>query len=60
MNKRKPLTQSEMAAELAKLDLIPDDEASKRSDDLMRSLLATPPDPYTPKRKPESNNKPAK
>jgi hypothetical protein len=59
--KRKQLTQSERAAEMAKLDLMPDKEASERTDDLMRALLARPPDPYTPKPKKQAKrSKPAK
>ncbi len=33
------------------LDLLPKDEALKRADALLRAMLATPPDPYTPKPK---------
>jgi hypothetical protein len=33
------------------LDLLPKDEALKRADELLRKMLATPPDPFTPKPK---------
>jgi hypothetical protein len=49
MRKRKQLSASERAKELAKIELRPD--AEKRSDDLLRALLATPPDPFTHKLK---------
>lgn len=56
--KRKPLTESEMAAELAKLDLLPDREANARADEMLRAMLAQPPDPFTPKS--EKQSKPLK
>ena len=60
MPKRRELTESERAAELAKLDLLPDREARQRTDDLMRAMLASPPDPFTPKPKRVKRSKPAK
>lgn len=56
--KRKPLTESEMAAELEKLDLLPDGEAQQETDALLRAMLAKPPDPFTPKQ--QKSNKPLK
>jgi len=57
MTKRKPLTATERAAEIAKLDLRPAGEANKRTDDLLRTLLTSPPDPFTPKAKPAKRAK---
>ena len=53
MNKRKPLTATERAAEIAKLDLRPVGEANRRTNSLLRTMLNSPPDPYTPKPKPK-------
>jgi len=47
----KQLTPAQRAAEIAKLDLRPASEAAKRTDELVRALICTPPDPYTPKPK---------
>jgi hypothetical protein len=58
MAKRKPLTTEEMAAELAKLDLLPDAEAQAEADAMLRGMLARPPDPFTPKR--DKSTKPLK
>jgi hypothetical protein len=33
------------------LDLLPRDEGMKRADELLRALLETPPEPFTPKPK---------
>jgi hypothetical protein len=52
MIKHKPLSATERAAEIAKLDLRPIGEANKRTDDLLRTMLSSPPDPFTPKAKP--------
>jgi hypothetical protein len=57
MTTRKPLTATERAAEIAKLDLRPVGEANKRTDDLLRNMLSTPPDPFTPKAKPAKRSK---
>ena len=53
MTKRIPMTTEERAAEIAKLDLLPRGEAKKRTDQLVRAMLNTPPEPITPKSKPE-------
>lgn len=50
--------QTASTAELEKLDLLPPDEAERRADDLLRAMLARPPDPFTPKR--EKTSKPLK
>ncbi len=49
-NARKP--QKEDA-----LDLLPRAEALKRTDDLLRAMLNSPPDPQTPKAKPKKRAK---
>jgi len=54
----KPLTKEEMAAELKKLDLLPDVEAQAEADNLLKAMLSQPPDPFTPKQ--EKSNKPLK
>jgi hypothetical protein len=46
MTKRKPLTATELAAEIAKLDLLPAGAASKRTNRLLRTMLNTAPDPH--------------
>jgi len=51
MTKRKQLSASERASELAKIDLLPRREGQQRADDLLRAMLVTPPDPFTPKPK---------
>ena len=60
--KRKQLTAAEMEAELAKLDFMPEAQGKKRADALLKNLLASPPDPCTPKpkRKRAKSAKPAK
>ncbi|HEY2966987.1 MAG TPA: hypothetical protein VGK75_01360 [Casimicrobiaceae bacterium] len=57
MTKRQPLTAAERAAEIAKLDLRPAGEANKRTDSLLRTMLNSPPDPFTPKVKPKKRAK---
>ena len=47
MTKRKQ--QAARARELPEMELRADGE--KRADDLLRAMLATPPDPFTPKPK---------
>jgi len=37
--------------EIETLDLLPRAEGLKRADDLLRAMLSSPPDPYTPKPK---------
>lgn len=58
MNNAKTSKQAEaQKAEIAKLDLRPAGEANKRTDDLLKNMLNSPPEPFTPKAKPA---KPAK
>jgi len=57
MTKHKPLTATERAAEIAKLDLRPVGEANRRTDSLLRTMLNSPPDPFTPKAKPKKRAK---
>ena len=52
----KQLTPAQRAAEIAKLDLCPAGEANKRTDALLRNMLNTPPEPFTPKPKPKPKN----
>jgi len=47
MPKPKPSTKREIES----LDLLPRAEGMKRADDLLRAMLNSPPDPYTPKPK---------
>jgi len=47
----KQLTPAQRAAEIAKLDLRPAGEANKRTDAILRNMLNTPPEPFTPKPK---------
>jgi hypothetical protein len=42
MNKRKQLTDAEIDAELAKLDLMPDAEARRQTDALIKRLMSNP------------------
>lgn len=51
MSKRKEPSAAEQASELAKLDLLPQGEGHKRADELLRAMLNSPPEPYTPKPK---------
>jgi len=60
MTKRKQLTDAELDAEIAKLDLMPDKDARRQTDDLLRRLLSSPPEPFTPKPKKAKRSKPAK
>lgn len=57
MNNSKQLSEADRAAELAKMDLLPKREATKRTNALLRALLATPPEPFTPKQKPKKRTK---
>ena len=57
MNKRKPLTDAEIDAELAKLDLMPDAEARRQTDALIKRLMSSP---LTPKPRRARRSKPAK
>jgi len=59
MPKRKP-TDAEIDAEIAKLDLMPDAEARRLTDALLKRMLSSPPDPLTPKPKPRRKRKSAK
>ena len=49
--KRKQPTNAEIAAEIAKLDLLPDAAARRETDALLKRLLSSPPEPFTPKAK---------
>ena len=51
MNNARKLSEADRAKELEKLDLLPKREAEKRADDLLRTLLNSPPEPFTPKPK---------
>ena len=55
--KRKQVSEAERASELAKLDLLPKREGDKRTDDLLRAMLNSPPEPYTPPVKPKKRAK---
>jgi hypothetical protein len=55
-NARKP-SEADRERELAELDLLPNREGQKRADDLLRTLLNSPPDPQTPKPKPKKRAK---
>ena len=48
MTKKKQLTDAEIDAELAKLDLLPDAAARRETDALLKRLLSSPPAPLTP------------
>lgn len=39
------------AIELSSIEFLPREEALRRSDDLLRNMLNSPPDPHTPKPK---------
>jgi len=49
MPKRKPLTDAEIDAEIAKLDLLPDAAARRETDALLKRLLSSPLEPFPPK-----------
>jgi hypothetical protein len=49
MTKREPLSETERAAEIAKLDLRPAGEANRRTKSLLRTMLNSPPDPHVKK-----------
>ncbi len=51
MTQAKPRKQTDAQTEITALDLHPSDVAERRTNDLLRSLLATPPEPFTPKAK---------
>jgi hypothetical protein len=51
-------SDTERESELSKLDLIPRREGQKRADDLLRTLLSSPPDPQTPKPKSKQTRRP--
>jgi hypothetical protein len=51
MKKSKEPSLAEQERELAKMDLLPDREAQGLADDLLRSMLNSPPDPFTPPQK---------
>lgn len=51
MTKNKQLSAAERAAELAKIELRPAGEANRLTDDLLRTMLSSPPAPFTPKAK---------
>jgi 3-oxoacyl-(acyl-carrier-protein) synthase len=47
MPKPKP-SAAEQAAEINSLELFPQKDAKRRTDDLLRTMLETPPKPFTP------------
>lgn len=49
MIKRKGTAKKNGTSELKALDLLPREEGLKRTDDLLRTMLNSPPDPFTPK-----------
>lgn len=51
MTKLKQTPPERVKAELDKLDLLPQREGQKRADELIRRMLASPPDPRTPKKR---------
>jgi hypothetical protein len=56
MRKKQP-SAADLTAEIAKLDLRPAGEANKRTDDLLRNMFNTPPDPFTHKPKKKAKSK---
>jgi len=56
MTKRKR-SAAQQAAEARSLELLPRDEALRRTDDLLRAMLSSPPAPFTPKAKPKKRAK---
>ena len=59
MTKKRPLTEAEIDAELAKLDLLPDAAARRETDALLKRLLSSPLEPFAPKPKNAKRPKPA-
>jgi hypothetical protein len=57
MNNARQLSEADRERELEKLDLLPKGQSEKRADDLLRTLLNSPPDPQTPKPKPKPRAK---
>jgi len=51
MTKKRQLTDAEIDAELAKLDLLPDADARRQTDALIRRLMSSPLEPSTTKTK---------
>lgn len=49
MTKRKP-SSAQQAAEIDSLDLLPPDEARRRTDALLKGMLDSPPDPHVAKK----------
>ena len=47
--RKKQLTEAEIEAEIAKLDLLPDAAARRETDALLKRLLTTPLEQFTPK-----------
>ena len=48
MNNARKLSEADRAKELQKFDLLPKREGQKRADDLLPTMLNTPPEPFTP------------
>ena len=53
------MTPTKRKRDIDELDLLPPDVAKRRTDDLLRRMLNSPPEPFTPK-KPKKRPKPAK
>ena len=51
------MTKKPHKREIDRLELLPKPQALKRADDLIRAMLSSPPDPYTPKPKPKKRAK---
>ena len=60
MTKKRQLTDAEIDAELAKLDLLPDAGARRETDALIKRLLSSPLEPSLPKANKAKRSKPAK
>jgi hypothetical protein len=58
MTKPKP-SAAQQAAELRSIELLPYDEALRQTDDLLRTMLNSPPDPHIskPQAKPKKRSK---
>jgi hypothetical protein len=56
MNKAKP-SAAQQAAELRSIELVSPEEGKRRTDDLLRAMLNSPPEPFTPKAKPKKRAK---